>query len=281
MVQLPSPQQLERLKSFKELFCLTIYAPHIEIDPRGLSNPNRIELKNMLAQAETALLDDGVEPRDVKQTLRPARGLLSSREFWPIRSENLVLFMHPKLFDYYHVPGDIPYALTVSRGFNLDPLLEIMRDNRSYLVLALSHKNVRMYEGDRFTIRRLKLKNFPTNMELALGIDEYPNWLETHRVAPTRQGKKSEDFHGQYNENETDKQMLLRFFRMIDVSLRKFLQKKDKPLILAGVDYLLPIYREANTSPYLMKKALTGNYERANPGKLREEAWQLLKAYGG
>src|SRR5690554_6666712 len=128
MVQLPSPTELKLLKSFNEPFSLTIYAPHIEFDPTGLTNPNRIELKNMLKQAETALLDNGADTGHVRKTLRPARNLLDSREFWPVRNESLALFAHPKFFRYYHLPGGMPYILTIQRGFNLEPLLSVNRD---------------------------------------------------------------------------------------------------------------------------------------------------------
>lgn len=280
MVQLPSPEELKQLQNFKELFCLTIYAPHIEIDPTGATNPNKIELKNLLREAEIALLNDGVGPRDVDKTLQPARELLNNHEFWPLRTESLAIFMHPELFHYYYLPDDVPYILTIKRGFNLGPLLNTIKDNQPYLVLAISRKNVQLYEGDRFGIRKLNLKNFPSNLEAALNIDEYPQSTQTHAVAPAGD-KGSEAFHGQYNVSQTNKQMTLQFFQLVDHSLRRFLQQKELPLILAGVEYLLPIYRQANTSPYLMTQNLIGNFDREDPDKIRELAWPLIKSKEG
>ncbi len=277
MVQLPTPQDLKRLTKFKEPFCVSIYVPHIEFDPSGATNPNKIELKNMLAQAEVALADGGVEPRQIKKTLLPAWEMLGNSDLWPPRQESLALFLHPKFSRYYYLPDEVPHMLTVSRGFNLAPLLAAIGDNLRYLVLALSHKNVRMFEGDRFHIKQLRLKNFPTDMEESLHIDEYPKVAETHTIAPAGNGKGSEAFHGQYNANQTDKQMLLQFFRLMDTRLRKFLQTKNEPLIIAGVEYLLPIYRQANTSPYLMPGGLTGNFEHVKPDSIRQRAWALIK----
>lgn len=277
MVQLPSQKELEQLESFAEPFCLTVYAPHIEFDPTGATNPNKIELKNQLKQAEMALLDEGVGPKDVRKTLRPARNILDTHEFWPLRNESLALFMHPRMFRYYHLPASIPYMLTIERGFNLEPLLKAIADNKPYLVLALSHKDVKMYQGDRFQIKELRLRNFPNNMEKSLNIDEYPKAWETHAIGPAGGGTGSEAFHGQYNSKETDKEMLFQFFRRIDNSLRKFLQKKEMPLILAGVEYLQPIYRQANTSPYLMPEGLNGNFEHVRPDDIRKQAWDLIR----
>lgn len=280
-VQLPSPTEWRELKEFKEPFCLTIYAPHIDFDPNGATNPNQIELKNMLEQAEVALLNDGMSPRDVDKTLAPARGLLATHEFFTLRGESLALFSHPKLFRYYHLPGDIPYLLSIGRGFSLEPMELAVGDNRSYLVLVLSHNNVKLYEGDRFTIRELKLKNFPAHFAQAIRLDEYPKAKQSRMASPASNRRSSEITHSPYSESQTDKDMLLDYFHLVDRSLRKLLQKKNLPVILAGVEYLLPIYRQANTSPYLLPKVLTGNIDRERPDEIRRRAWRLIKEMEG
>lgn len=276
-VQLPSPVEWRELRAFSEPFCLTIYAPHIDYDPNGATNPNQIELKNMLDQAETALLNDSVDPRDVRKTLLPAYELIPSREFLTLRGESLALFLHPKLVKYFHLPGDIPYLLSIGRGFSLEPMERAVSDNRPYLVLVLSHNSARLYEGDRFTIRELRLKHFPATMARALRIDEYPKASQGRNASPASNRRSSEITHSPYSESQTDKVMLLEYFHLVDASLRQLLQKKDKPVILAGVEYLLPIYRQANTSPYLLPRVLAGNLDRERPDEIRRRAWRLIK----
>lgn len=276
MIHFPNQQELKELEAFNEPFCLTIYVPFI--DANAATNPNRIELKNFLREAETALLSAGVKPRDVKKTLRPARLLLEDHEFWPIHHESLVLFMHPKLFRYYHIPDHAtPYILTVETGFNVEPLLKVMENNKRYFVLALGHKNVHLYEGDHYQLRLVQLKDFPADMKQTLNIDEYPNWRETHGIAPSYMGKGSEAVHGQYNVRQTDKDMLLEFFRRIDKRLHNFLFRQQRPLIIAGVSYLLPIYRKANTYPGLLPGAITGNQDNADLQTICRKAGQLVK----
>lgn len=278
MIQLPDEQEMNELKAFDRPFCVTIYAPFIE--PNGTRNsPNRIELKNLLRRAETALRDAGTEERFIRKTTRQARKLLDDHEFWMTLDDSLVLFMHPELFRYYHIPKQkAPYLLTVERGFNLDPLMEVLRDNEPYFLLALSHKNVRLYEGDQYRLRPVELKDFPTDMKEALNIDEYPFVLETHQVAPMSIGKGAESFHGQYNKSQTDKDMLLQFFRKIDSRLRGLLNQRGLPLVLAGVEYLQPIYRKANTYAKLLPQSIKGNQEHADLNQIRRQAWQLVSS---
>lgn len=274
MINFPNQQELTELREFNEPFCLTIYSPFI--NPNTATNPNRIEMKNLLREAETALQSAGVKPRDIKKTLRPAKLLLEGHEFWPIHHQSLALFMHPKLFRYYHIPDhDIPYLLTVESGFNLAPLLRAMQNNQQFYILALGHKNVRLFEGDHFSLKPVKLKDFPTDMKDLLGIDEYPKSRETHTIAPARAGKGSEAYHEQYNVSQTDKDMLLEFFRRIDHRLHNFLIHHQKPLIIAGVEYLLPMYRKVNTYPGLLKGAILGNQDYVDLVALRDKAWRL------
>lgn len=276
MINFPSPQELNELRAFHEPFCLTIYAPLA--DPSSAMNPNHIEIKNLLHEAEAALLVAGVKPREAKQTLRAARLLLKSHEFWPVRHESLVLFMHPKLFSYYLIPDQAtPYLLSVGTGFNVDPLLQVMQNNQQYYVLALGHKNVRLYAGDHYNLKPVNLKNFPANMEEMLNIDEYPKSRETHTIAPASMGKGSEAYHEQYNVSQTDSIMLLEFFRRIDRLLHNFLMYHHRPLIIAGVRYLLPMYRKVNTYPGLLPGAITGNQEHADLRAIHDMAWPIVK----
>ena len=247
------------------------------LDPAGASNPNRIELKNLLRQAKIALQDTDIPKRDIRKTLRPAQELLKNDEFWPRHRQSLVLFMHSTFFRYFHIPDhSTPYMLTVEQGFNLEPLLKAMHDNRSYFVLALGHKDVRLYEGDHFNLTPVELKDFPSDMAETLHLDENPKWWQTHTIAPSSSGKGSEAYHGQYNVAQVDKLELEEFFRNIDHRLHYYLSSQHKPLILAGVNYLLPIYRKVNTYSYLWPNSIKGNIKDDRPKAVLDKAWSLI-----
>src|SRR3989338_5947454 len=107
MFYFPSKQDIKELKAFNEPFCVTIYAPYIE-EQTGI-NPNMLQLKNMLRDAERRLMSEGVEPRMVRKTTARARSLLDKKEFWHLRGAGLAFFMHPNLYRYYQLPDhDLP-----------------------------------------------------------------------------------------------------------------------------------------------------------------------------
>lgn len=276
MITLPKQHEIEELQLFNEPFSLSVYAPYIETDISV--GQYRISLKNLLRKARTALLSAGLSPEDAKKTLRPGFLLLEDHNLWPSAGESLVLFMHKKLFRSYYMPSlkNTSSILITENGFYLDPLIKTIGQNQRYFILALSHKNVRLYEGDNYHLRPVHLKNLPRDMKESLRIDEYPSWRETHTIAPASSGRGSEAYHGQYNVKQTDKTMLLEFFRRIDRRLHNFLHLNKSPLILAGVDYLLPIYRKVNSFPSTLPGGIKGNIEHANLEWIRQNAQYLM-----
>ncbi len=280
MTHLPTSSELTELEIFTEPNCVSIYSPAVDMGGTRGDNPARIELKNLLNQAENELLSLGAEPGEANQTLERARDVIGRPDFRPLGRQSFALFAHPALFRLYNMRAELPQIVSVGQGFYLEPLREVVSNNIQYLVLALSHHHVRILEGDRYGLRDLALRNFPENMEESLGIDEYPKAWETHPIGQGG-GRGSEGFHGQYNVRQTDKQMLFLFFRKIDKSLHRFLQQRQEPVVLAGVEYLLPIYRKANTSPYLLPGTLTGNFEHDTPEQIHQQAWELVKQVEG
>jgi Bacterial archaeo-eukaryotic release factor family 3 len=60
--------------------------------------------------------------------------------------------------------------------------------------------------------------------------------------------------------------------------LHEKLREQKAPLVLAGVEYLLPLYRQANTYQHLMEEGITGNPEILSAQELHDEAWPIVEA---
>jgi hypothetical protein len=57
------------------------------------------------------------------------------------------------------------------------------------------------------------------------------------------------------------------------------LAEETAPLILAGVDYLLPLYRDANSYRNLMETSIPGNPEELSANELHRRAWEFLEPH--
>ena len=63
----------------------------------------------------------------------------------------------------------------------------------------------------------------------------------------------------------------------LDVYKRQeFLQGEQAPLVLAGVEYLLPIYKEANRYPNLIDMVIKGNPDLLSADELHKSAWDII-----
>lgn len=275
MIKLPTEADIETLQAFQKPHSLSLYAPYIT--PSSPNNPNRIQLKNLLKEARQLLAAEGLSAREIATTLQPAEKLLDGDEFRVNHRHSLALFIHPDFFAYYRLPAeDTAPSVRIDNGFNVQPIIELISTNPAYYVLLLSHNNVQFLKGDCYYIEPLQLPGLPVNMEQELNIDEYPNEVQTHSVAAASRGKGSEAFHGQYNDTQVDKDMLTKFFRRIDHKLRVVLKDTTLPLVIAGVDYLLPLYRQVSTYPHLLVDEIQGSQEHTTLEAVRERASELV-----
>jgi len=84
-------------------------------------------------------------------------------------------------------------------------------------------------------------------------------------------------FHGQGVGIDEAKEDILRYFQHIDRGLHALLKDETAPLMLAGVEYLFPLYQEANTYPHLLEQGITGNPDKLKAETLREKAWDIVE----
>jgi hypothetical protein len=90
-------------------------------------------------------------------------------------------------------------------------------------------------------------------------------------------GKEAGVFHGQGGHRDTLKEELAQYFRLIDESLRPVLRQYPWPLILAGVEYELAIYREVSGYARIAAEVLRGGFDYVQDHVLYEQALPLAE----
>lgn len=78
---------------------------------------------------------------------------------------------------------------------------------------------------------------------------------------------------------EESKENILGYLQWVGRGLQGLLKGERIPLVLAGVEYLLALYRKANTYPHLVDQAVTGNPEELRAEALYQRAWAIAKPY--
>jgi len=110
-------------------------------------------------------------------------------------------------------------------------------------------------------------------MEEALRLDGPQKTLQMHP------GGGGGMFHGQGPGDEEQKIWIEQYLNLVDTSLKEILREQNAPLVLAGVDYLLPMYRKVSEYQNIMEEGIAGNPDHLRPEELQEQAWRIVETY--
>ena len=270
-----NPTDLKSLIAQQGKWCVSVYMPTHRVGREQQQDP--IRLKNLLAEAETKLLANGLRRPEVQKLMRPAEELLWNHDFWRHQSNGLAIFLSNNFSVNYRLPAEFEELLIITNNFHIKPLLPLLGRVGKFYVLAVSLNNVRLFQGTADTMSEITL-NFPTRMSEALWMDEPERYLNLHSGSvSTNEGRGGAGiFHG-HSVADEEKTNILRFFHSANEGLNALIEDKTVPTVLAGVDYLLPIYREASTYQNLLKDAVIGNPDRENLKDLHEETWNIVR----
>ncbi len=257
--------------------CISIYMPTHRMFPETKQDP--IRFKNLLREAEERLKQAGLRSPEAKKLLKPAKALIKDSLFWQYQADGLATFVSSDLFYHHRLPLKFDELLVVTDRVHIKPLLPLFSYKGRFYILALSQNEVRFFECTRYSVEEVKLENFPRSLREALKYDDPEKQLQFHTRAPAASGERAAMFHGHGVGKDDAKDNILRFFRQIDDGLRPTLNQERGPLVLAGVDYLHSIYREANSYPHLIDLGINGNPERLKGEELHEQAWGILEPH--
>jgi hypothetical protein len=269
--------ELEQLMRKEQQGCVSIYLPTHRTGTDAQQDP--IRLKNLLIKAEKDLSDRGVGRRDVQEMLEPASVLLQDSDFWQHQSDGLAIFLSSNRVRRYRLPLNFEELVVVSDHFHIKPLLPLFTGDGQFYILALSQNEVRLLLGTRYSVSQIDIGQVGGSLAEAIPSANHQMSLQLHSSGSIggMSGRSSATFHGQGGgSDESDKNELLRYFRLVSDGLTEFLQGDRVPLVLAGVEYLLPIYKEANTYPNLIDTVITGNPDLLSADELHKSAWDIL-----
>jgi hypothetical protein len=162
---------------------------------------------------------------------------------------------------------------------HLKPLFQFFAGDGRFYLLALAQKGLRLFRGSRFELEQIELDTLPKSLQDALQPDTQKPQLQMQTRPPGRPGEKPAIFHGQSVGTYDEKNPVARYFKEVDRALHEYLRDENAPLVLAGVEYLLPLYRDANTYPHLLEDGITGNPEGLQPHELHDPAWEIVEPH--
>lgn len=256
--------------------CVSIFLPTHVFGEAGQQDAPR--LKNLLDQAEERLVETGMPTAKARKMLQPARELPDDPAYWNGRSHGLAVFVAPEEFMHFRLPLAFDESVFVGQRFLIRPLLPLLSGPTRFFILVLSQNKVQFFEADRQRIELVEIPNLQAKKEEALNYTSVDRGTQAHSAMHGRLGKQAAVFHGQGGEPDTRKDEIEHYFRMVDAALHPLLREQQAPLLLVGVDYLLPIYRRVNRYPQIVDAEVHGNCDYLTPHKIHERAWPTVES---
>ncbi len=270
-----SRQELQALtqkqNSDKSTPCISIYIPTHEAGSEIQQDP--IRLKNQLAEAEKQLNELGfASERDA--LLQPAVDLLENQSFWQNQKSGLAIFITKDFFQHYSASFEVDSFVQVGNRFYTSPLLPLITDDGLFYVLAASQNQVTLYQATRNHVQPVDLGETPNSLEVALRYDDPEESLQGHS---SNRGSSTEIFHGQGSGKDSENTDILRFFHLVSDGVEKVLAGQTVPLVFMGVEFLFPIYQQANKYSHLVETPIDFQPDQLSAKEVRDKALAVVE----
>jgi hypothetical protein len=163
-------------------------------------------------------------------------------------------------------------------------LLPVLNGDGRFFLLSFDQKETKLYECTKYSIKELNIPDTIVSFDELLEFSETERSVQFHSstgqvTAKGRTGDRAAMFHGhgRGGDEAIHKKNLLDFAYVVEKGVHKVIRDETAPLVIAAVEYLIPLYKKANSYPYLNDNHLPINPEDFSNDKLHEKAWDLMK----
>lgn len=270
--------ELDRLLSTSKGLNLSIFLT-TGAEDRDLQK-GRIQLKNLLKESEAQLVEAGIKKTEVSNFTKDIKALLEDTKFWNYLDKGLAIFATDEDLNFYTLPITFEPLTAVKDHFYIKPLFPVFQSNGQFYVLAISQNDLRLLHCTRDDVTEVELEDVPTSLAEALKYDDPEKQLQFNTRTPGNTGGiRSAVFYGQGVGMDDNKVNILRYFQEVNAGLNKYFANDSTPIILAGAEYLFPIYKEANKYGNILNDGIPGNPDEVFNKELQQQGWKLAKSY--
>jgi hypothetical protein len=250
---------------------VSLFLPTHRLGSEDRTDPLR--WKNLLTSVETTLADQGVRRTEITDLLAPAWALHRDGLAWQYMSDGLAMFLRRGWHRSYRVPVTLPELATVGERFVTGPLMRVLTSDRHFLLLAISQRDVRLFEGSMQHVEELELRDVPRDLR---DIIEEPEPRSDAMARPLAGGRAV--FYG-YGaaDGELKKEEVAKFLRQVADGLDDYLRGERLPMVLVGLTEMVAAYRSVSSYPHLLDKEIRTNPDRLSPEKLHDVAWPVIE----
>lgn len=245
--------------------CITIVIP--------LANPLElpVRLKNAI-RSVTRKLED-IMPQSSDTLLEPVRELARTTETEGVWSNGLIVFRSPDVFRYFFLHRHVPELHAVEERFQIRPLLSAVAREQRFHLLGLSRRDVRLFHCTQHRVEHATIR--PQNFRVWLATRKPDHVFENRAAAGPSVGSMKGVSFGTNTDREREDEYLVHFFKEVDNGVTALLRDDAAPLLLAGTEDEVAIYRRVSTHPRLLDQYVHGSPDGLSERELHRRAMAI------
>jgi hypothetical protein len=253
---------------------VSLFLPTHRLGSEDRTDPLR--WKNLLTSVETTLADQGMRRAEITELLAPAWALHRDGLAWQYMSDGLAMFLRPGWHRSYRVPVTLPELAAVGERFVTGPLMRVLTSDRHFLLLAISQRDVRLFEGSMQHVEELELRDVPRDLREIIEEQEPRSDAMARPLAGGRGGRAV--FYG-YGaaDGELKKEEMTKFLRRVADGLGDYLRGESLPMVLVGLTETVAAYRSVSSYPHVLDEVIRTNPDGLSPEKLHDAAWPVIE----
>jgi hypothetical protein len=229
-------------------------------------------LKNLIQEARRQA-DGTMSAPGADALIAPLNRLVNEPGFWAHPLDSLAVFSSATGMTHAWLPAPVPALASFSEHCHLKPIIPLIQNDGRFYVLSLTQHGVHLYRGTRHALTMIELPNTPASIEEALGEPVQERHTEVRTVQGGGQG--STRYFGTVGDEQA-KGRIRHYFRIIDGTVSRLLHAEHAPLVIAGVEFLLPLYRSVNSYPHLDPAGIGEHTDPQALGALHQRAWSIV-----
>ena len=272
----PTTELLKDLLTDEHPPCISLYQPTHRTFPERQQNP--IRYRNLLREMQ-ASIEKKYAARELDSVLGRFDELARDEKFWLRRTDGLAILASTARFEVFELHRAVPELVVVADSFHLKPLLRIVQSADRFHVLALTRKEVRLYEGNRDELHEVELTQVPSTITAALGDELTEPYQGFHGVGPYHARGGSAGIHHGRGQKKDDVDLdMERFFRIVDRGiLEHYSRPTGLPLLLAGLPPNVAAFRAVTHNPFISTATIDVDPDSLTLVELRIEAWRSIE----
>lgn len=245
----------------------------LPIAPPGQGDEkNKIKFKNLLQKSEDELSTQGLKKAEIDALLKEIKESAEHPAFFRSGKKGMVVFINKNFTRIFNVPYDVQEKSSVGDVFFIKPLLPLIQGNGEYFVLAINKDRASLYSADKSNIFEVDISTITQEADKEIEMMTTQKHFNYHAIT----GGAGAIFHGQ-DSSDLERNKVTQYFRLVSEGLRDILNKHNYPLVLAGIEYLHPIYQEVNKYHNILKDGVYGNPDDIELSVIHERSWKIVE----